>query len=94
MAGQQTMAGQNDHYSVLTNIWFASHFDRTHKWLEKKQKYFYTITFQEYKHLFSPNVLVKQVCSSYYGVNREVKFHVYVKRQKRTCTTWPSFPLY
>ena len=26
------------------------------------------------------------------GIAREVKHHVYVKRQTRICTTWPSFP--
>ena len=24
---------------------------------------------------------------------RDVKYHVYVKRQMRICTTWPSFPI-
>ena len=27
-----------------------------------------------------------------YGVNREVKHHVYVKQRTQVCTTWQSFP--
>ena len=32
-------------------------------------------------------------CPSISSVIREVKHHVYVKRQTRICTTWPSFPI-
>ena len=36
--------------------------------------------------------IAKRFNSDHLGwVNREVKHHVYVKRQTRICTTWPSF---
>ena len=31
------------------------------------------------------------ICRSSFDVTREVKHHVYVKRQTRICTPWPSF---
>ena len=37
-------------------------------------------------------VLIKGLPEAEILVIREVKDHVYVKRQTRICTTWPSFP--
>ena len=37
-------------------------------------------------------IAVRHVSSNDPRNKREVKHHVYVKRQTRICTTWPSFP--
>ena len=40
---------------------------------------------------FSLTFSVDVICKVNNNDNREVKHHVYVKRQTRICTTWPSF---
>ena len=42
---------------------------------------------------FSLTFSVDVICKINNNDNREVKHHLYVKRQTRICTTWPSFPL-
>jgi len=43
---------------------------------------------------FTASHLGSLICYDLHAVcdSREVKYHVYVTRQTRTCTTWPSFP--
>ena len=84
---QQTMFGQNNHLSGQT---FSLPVILTgYNMSDCKERYIFTpVNFKSTSSLFPLMfLLLSQVCSSYYLVNRKVKFHIYVKWQTQICTT-------
>ena len=80
---QQTMYGQNDHLSGQTFGLPVILTGNKYSVSDCKKRYIFTpLNFKSTIILF-PLIflLLSQVCSSYCRVDREVKFHIYVKRQ-------------
>ena len=82
------MYGQNDHLSGQTFGLPVILTGNKYSVSDCKKRYIFTpLNFKSTIILFPLMfLLLGSVCSSYYHVNSEVKFHVYVKRQTRICT--------
>ena len=79
----------NLHFDTLYTHYLSSHWLRSCRWFWKSASRGRP---ERAMHDFHDQWAVQRcVCRYFLQNNREVKHHVYVKRQTRLSTTWPSF---